>query len=85
MCCAWIADGLMQSGFVPEDDTTLRLIQRWRGAPRDAFRISESVAYLQRSGQLHDLDFILSHFDDVDTPTKVSANGDTALAVPTMV
>ena len=26
MCCAWIADGLMQSGFAPEDDTTLRMV-----------------------------------------------------------
>ena len=84
MCCAWIADGLLQSGFVPEDDATLRLVQRWRGAPRDAFRISQSVAYLQRSGQLQDLDFILGHFDDVDTPAKVSANGETALAVATV-
>ena len=79
MCCAWIADGLMQSGFTPEDLTTLCLAQRWRGASRDAFLMSPSVAYLQRSGQLRDLDFILSHFDDVDTPTKVSANGETAL------
>jgi len=84
MCCAWIADGLLQSGFEPEDDTTLRLVQRWRGVPRDAFRISQSVAYLRRSGQLHDFDFILSHFDDVDTPAKVSANGDTALAAATV-
>jgi 2-phosphosulfolactate phosphatase len=80
MCCAWIAEGLIQSGFDPEDDTTLRMIERWHGAPRDAFRISQSVAYLRRSGQLRDLEFILSHFDDVDTPAKVSANGDTALA-----
>jgi 2-phosphosulfolactate phosphatase len=85
MCCAWIADGLIQSGFVPEDDTTLRLVQRWRGAPRNAFLMSQSVAYLQRSGQMRDLDFILSHFDDVDTPGKVSANGETALAVATVV
>lgn len=85
MCCAWIADGLLQSGFEPEDDATLRLIQRWRGVPRDAFRISQSVAYLRRSRQLHDLDFILSHFDDVDTPARVSANGNTALGVATVV
>jgi 2-phosphosulfolactate phosphatase len=84
MCCAWIADGLMQAGFAPENDTTLHLAQRWRGAPRNGFLMSQSVAYLQRSGQLHDLDFILSHFDDVDTPAKVSANGDTALALATV-
>ena len=83
MCCAWIADGLMQSGFTPEDDVTLRLAKRWRGAPHDAFHMSKSVAYLRRSGQLRDLDFIQSHFDDVQTPGKVSANGDTTLAVAT--
>ena len=83
MCCAWIAEGLVQSGFAPEDDTTLRVMQRWRGAPREAFLKSPSVDYLRRSGQLRDLDFILSHFDDVDTPGKVSANGDTTLAVAT--
>jgi 2-phosphosulfolactate phosphatase len=83
MCCAWIADRLMQSGFAPEDDITLRLAERWRGAPHDAFRMSKSVAYLKRSGQLRDLDFILSHFDDVDTPGRVSANRDTTFAVAT--
>lgn len=81
MCCAWIADGLMQHGFAPEDDTTVRLARRWRAAPRDAFLTSQSVAYLQRSGQLRDLEFILSHFDDVDTPGRVRAHGDTTLAV----
>ena len=80
MCCAWIADGLMESGFTPTDDVTLRLAKRWRGVPHDAFRLSKSVAYLRRSGQLRDLDFILSHFDDVDTPGKVSAHGEATLA-----
>jgi 2-phosphosulfolactate phosphatase len=83
MCCAWIADGLMQAGFAPADDTTLRLVQRWRGAPRNSFLMSQSVAYLQRSGQLRDLDFVLRHFDDVDTPGQIRANGETALAVAT--
>jgi 2-phosphosulfolactate phosphatase len=85
MCCAWIADGLIQSGFAPEDDTTLRLARRWRSAPRDAFLTSQSVAYLRRSGQLRDLDFILGHFDDVAITGKVSAHGDTTLAVATGV
>ena len=60
---------------------TLNLVDRWRASSRDAFLTSRSVAYLQRSGQLHDLDFILDHFDDVDTPGKVMANEVTALAV----
>jgi 2-phosphosulfolactate phosphatase len=81
MCCAWIAQGLIQSGFAAEDDMTLRLVERWRAAPHDAFLTSQSVAFLQRSGQLRDLDFILSHFDDVDMPGKVTADGDMTLAV----
>ena len=85
MCCAWIAEGLIQSGFAPEDDPTLRFIQRWRGAPRNGFLMSPSVAYLQRSGQLHDLEFVLSHFDDVDIPGRISANGESALAVAAVV
>jgi 2-phosphosulfolactate phosphatase len=83
MCCAWIAGGLIQSGFAAEDAATLHLVERWCNAPRDAFRVSKSVAYLTRTGQLRDFDFILSHFDDVDIPSKVTADGDTTLAVAT--
>jgi 2-phosphosulfolactate phosphatase len=83
MCCAWIADGLIRSGFAPEDDLTPRLAERWRGVPNDAFLMSQSVAYLRKTGQLRDLEFILKHFDDVDTPGRVTANGDTMLAVAT--
>jgi hypothetical protein len=85
MCCAWIAAGLIESGFAPEDGVTLHLAERWRAAPHDAFLKSQSVAYLQKTGQLRDLDFILSHFDDVATPSKVSANEGTTRALATAV
>jgi 2-phosphosulfolactate phosphatase len=85
MCCAWIAEGLLEAGFAPVDEMTLQLVDRWHGAPQDAFVMSPSVTYLKRTGQLHDLEFILSHFDDVDTAGKVSANEVTALAVATEV
>ena len=81
MCCAWIADGLMESGFVPEDATTRQLITRWRGAPANAFLASRSVDYLRRSGQLRDLTFTLRHFGDVDTVNKLNANEVTSIAV----
>ena len=81
MCCAWIAEGLMDSGFDSADAMTLQLVNRWRAAPDDAFLMSQSVAYLERSGQLHDLDFILNHFDDVDTPGIVRANEVSTIAV----
>jgi 2-phosphosulfolactate phosphatase len=81
LCCAWIAGGLIQAGFVPEDDMTRGVVERWGTAPHGAFLMSRSVAYLQRSGQLRDLDFILRHLDDVSAPGRVVATGDTTGAV----
>lgn len=66
MCCAWIAEALIADGFVAEDLRTRALVQRWSRAPRNAFTCSPSVAYLRRSGQERDLDFVLEHFEDVD-------------------
>src|SRR5262245_9053750 len=85
MCCAWIADGLMQIGFTHEDGATLGLVERWRGAPRDAFRMSKSVAYLARNGHLPDLDFISGHFDDVQAPGRIRANRETTCAMATRI
>jgi len=81
MCCAWIAGALIDSGFVPEDEMTRRLIEQWRGAPRTGFLMSRSVDYLRRSGQLRDLDFILDHFDDVDNVCKLTADEIRSVAV----
>jgi 2-phosphosulfolactate phosphatase len=80
MCCAWIAQGLIESGFVAQDEMTSRLVERWRGASQDAFMMSRSVDYLRRTHQLRDLDFILSHFDDIDMTCKVRANTVSCLA-----
>ena len=66
LCCAWIGAGLIDSGFVPADDRTREIIETWAGRPADAFLDGNSVAYLRATGQLHDLDFILSHVDDLD-------------------
>lgn len=65
LCCAWIAEGLVDAGFVPADDMTAEIIQRWRGAGAEGMMVSKSVAYLRRTGQLEDLDYILAHVDDV--------------------
>ena len=74
MCCAWIGGLLMGAGYLPETDETRQLIERWRGAPASACEISNSVGYLRRSDQLHDLDFILSHVDDLDAASSVEGN-----------
>jgi 2-phosphosulfolactate phosphatase len=66
LCCARIASGLIDGGFIPEDERTERIVQRWRDLPVDVLVGGASVEYLRRSGQLQDLDFILAHVDDLD-------------------
>ena len=65
LCCAWIADGLIQRGYAASNPPTLEIVERWRGQPLESFLPSQSVAYLQRTNQLRDLDFILAHVDDL--------------------
>jgi len=65
LCCAWIAERLVRSGYRPANEQTQRIIERWSGARTDAFLISKSVDYLRRTDQLNDLDFILAHVDDL--------------------
>lgn len=71
ICCAWIAAGLMSRGYVPENQTTVEIAQRWQNAPPNACLVSHSVDFLMRTGQLNDLDFILSHVDDLDSVFEV--------------
>jgi 2-phosphosulfolactate phosphatase len=66
MCCAWIAEQLINSGSVAEDRQTMEIVEHWSGLPPSACSISNSVAYLRRTGQLEDFDFIMAHIDDLD-------------------
>lgn len=67
ICCAWIAQELANAGYVPEDSATVAIMKRWRGTQASACKVSKSVDYLERSGQLRDLEFILNHVDDLDS------------------
>lgn len=66
MCCAWIAEKLIKSGFEAETPQTREYIYRWSGADVQEAAKSESADYLRNSGQTEDLDFVLSHVDDLD-------------------
>jgi 2-phosphosulfolactate phosphatase len=66
MCCAWVADILTDLGYQPDGRTTEAIIERWRGATAEDWVHGKSAAYLRRSGQLEDLEFILDHVDDLD-------------------
>ena len=71
MCSAWIAHSLVEQGYVAGDTSTEQLIARWKYAQTSDFLPSESVSYLRRSNQMRDLDFILTHFDDIDSAFKI--------------
>jgi 2-phosphosulfolactate phosphatase len=65
LCCAWIAAELVCLGHLAEDRRTLTLIDQWRYAGVEVCASGNSAAYLRRSGQLDDLNFILTHVNDV--------------------
>jgi 2-phosphosulfolactate phosphatase len=65
LCCAWIAAELVRLGHQPENRQTLDLIAQWGTSPVLACASGNSAAYLRRSRQLDDLNFILSHVNDV--------------------
>jgi 2-phosphosulfolactate phosphatase len=66
VCCAWIAGALMWRGYEAGDAMTAVLVERWRGASPAACASGRSAAYLRRTGQWPDLEFILSHVGDLD-------------------
>jgi 2-phosphosulfolactate phosphatase len=80
LCCAWIADRLVEEGFEPATDGTQEIIDRWKRSSVHDLEISNSVGYLRRSGQLRDFDFIASHVDDLDLVTSIQGNELTAVA-----
>lgn len=66
LCCAWIAKGLLDAGYEPQNARTVAIIERWRDVCVDAIINGASAEYLRRSGQIRDLEFILTHVDDLD-------------------
>ena len=65
--CAWVAEKLVEAGYLSETQKTSDLVSRWHKASADEIRGGKSAEYLNRSGQLKDLEFILDHIDDLDT------------------
>jgi 2-phosphosulfolactate phosphatase len=66
MACARVAERLIAAGFTP-DLPTRRTVQRWAGAPVEACGTGQSAAYLRRTGQQRDIEFVLSRVNDLDT------------------
>lgn len=73
ICCAWIAARLLDSGYKAASRPSATVVARWRDAPADACLCSRSVDFLRRTSQTKDLDFILSHIDDLVSVFSVNA------------
>ena len=67
MGCARVAEGLLAAGYTPENQETEDCIARWRDVSPEEIRGGRSADYLRRSGQEHDLEFVLRYIDDLET------------------
>ena len=66
LCCGRLGRLLLEAGYEPRDLFVEELVKQWGDAPDDAFLDGHSVQYLQATGQMHDVVFILEHVDDLD-------------------
>jgi len=64
--CAWLAEELLSYGFTSENERSYDIIKRWSGCSPEEIRKGDSAKYLTRSGQVHDLEFVLHHVDDLN-------------------
>jgi 2-phosphosulfolactate phosphatase len=71
LCCAWVAESLLESGYDAADRNTLNIVRRWSNKPADAWINNKSASYLKSSGQIADLEFILGHVDDLEAQFAV--------------
>jgi len=65
LVCSRIAQLLAGAGFRPENEATRQEMLQWRDTDVDQLRSSPSADYLRGSGQEADIEFVLSHLDDI--------------------
>lgn len=73
--CAWLAERLVERGFDCADAGTRDLIAKWHGSGTETIREGRSAEYLRRTGQVHDLEFILHYQEDLSVVPKMDASG----------
>jgi 2-phosphosulfolactate phosphatase len=80
LCCAWIAGILHRAGYDAANDETAAVIDQWSSAPPEACHGSKSLISLGMNEQLHDLAFLFTHIDDVDSAFRME--GEEIVRVP---
>lgn len=66
ICCAWITEKLIEAGYRAENSETQDIVSLWSGVNPEIVKEGQSADYLKRSGQVHDLEFVVHHIDDLD-------------------
>jgi 2-phosphosulfolactate phosphatase len=74
LCCAWIAAGLIEAGYAPEDNKTAEVVNRWKDKPVKICAEGKSAEYLKKTDQTKDLDFILLHVNDLNFALTIKDN-----------
>lgn len=73
LCAARIAAPLLEAGFEPRNALVEEIVKRWADAPDDALLDSNSIRFLTDTAQMHDVEFILGHIDDLDSVYEMRA------------
>lgn len=66
LACAWIAERLTRLGFRPADEATQQEIDKWTRAEISVIAQSPSANYLRTTGQELDIEYVVTHVDDLD-------------------
>ena len=82
LCCAWIAAELLEMGYQPNDRRTAEMIDRWTGVSVDAVAGGPSADYLRRTGQVRDLEYVLTHINDLNEVYAVEGGRVVRQSVP---
>lgn len=67
LACGWLGEKLLSAGYKASSQLTKAYVSRWTGVDVGVIREGRSAEYLRKSGQEGDLEFILTHIDDLDT------------------
>jgi phosphosulfolactate phosphohydrolase-like enzyme len=66
IAAAVMARRLIETAFEPEDLTTVQEVSSWAQADISILALGKSADYLRRQRRDHELDFVLTHRDDVN-------------------
>jgi 2-phosphosulfolactate phosphatase len=67
LCCARLASCLLEAGYEPLNEQTKASISKWGKASLSTITSGKSARYLRESGQESDLDFVLTHINDLNS------------------